>query len=149
MTVSEYIKAIETRKGANLSAVWVRQMATRKGIEDVVEKRVEIVVRGGVEYDNLSRVQERRESGELPSENSGLPWGEWVQYPFHIKHKGVDYVRMYPASGLHFIPKTTYLLNGVEVTRDTVEPMCLAKEFSRTESPECYTIKADNLVSIR
>jgi len=147
----EIIKeTIKSKKGANLSVVFDRQLKTRKGVTEAVTKVTRIVVRGGVEYDNLGIVQEKRENGELPSENAGLPWGEWVEYPLHIRHKDVDYARFYPASGIGFKPKVTYFLDGVEVSKEQIQPLCLASEFpKRDEEPLCFTIKAHNVAMIR
>lgn len=61
-------------KGANIVLEWTRSAKTRKGVTDTILKSVRMVGRVGVEYDNLRAVQEKRESGELPTENAGLPW---------------------------------------------------------------------------
>ena len=150
MEIESIKETIKTKKGANLSVVFDRQLKTRKGVMEAVTKVTRIVVRGGVEYDNLGIVQEKRENGELPSENAGLPWGEWVEYPLHIRHKDVDYARFYPASGIGFKPQVTYFLDGVEVAKEQIQPLCLASEFpKRDEDPLCFTIKAHNVAMIR
>jgi hypothetical protein len=156
MNINEVKDAIKPRKGANLAAVWNRPLKTRKGVEDVITKRVEIVVRGGISYDNREVVKESREDGTLPAENAGLPWGEWAEYPIHITHKGADYVRMYPASGVDFttnkpfVAHTEYFKNGVKVEKSDIEGVCLASEFRKEdEAPLCYTIKLENIESIR
>jgi hypothetical protein len=146
-SIKETLKA---KKGANLSVVFDRQLKTRKGVMEKVTKVTRIVARGGVEYDNLGIVQEKRDNGELPSENAGLPWGEWVEYPLHIRHKDVDYARFYPASGIGFKPQVTYYLDGLEVSKEQVQSLCLASEFpKRDEEPLCFTIKAHNVAMIR
>jgi hypothetical protein len=143
-------ETLKAKKGANLSVVFDRQLKTRKGVTEAVTKVTRIVARGGVEYDNLSVVKEKRENGELPSENAGLPWGEWVEFPLHIRHKDVDYARFYPASGIGFKPQVSYFLDGVEVSKEQVQPLCLASEFpKRDEEPLCFTIKAHNVAMIR
>ena len=149
MKIQEYINAVKNRKGANLKAIWQRPMKTRKGVLENVQKRVTAVVRGGVEYDNIGAVIEARADGDLPAVNAGLPWGEWANYPYHISHKGQDYARMYAASGIEFKPHATYLLDGIEVTREVVEPLVLASEFRKEDdAPVCFTIKCDNLIAI-
>lgn len=150
MEVQDYINIVSDKKGANLSAEWKRPMKVRKTAGEIsVEKVTKCVVRGGIDYDNIGVVKEGREDGTLPQENAGLPWGEWIAFPFHIAHKGNDYLRLYPASGIEFTPKTTYYLNGEEVGKDIVEPLCLASEFKVNEQkPLCFTIKAESLVSI-
>jgi hypothetical protein len=150
MNIEDIKNITKTRKGANLSVVIAKPLKTRKNHPDSkVTKVTQIVIRGGVQYDNLSVVQEKRENGELPAENAGLPWGEWVEYPLHISHKGTDYARFYPASGIDFAPKVTYFLNGMEVPKSEAEAICLASEFpKRDEKPLCYTIKAENVKDI-
>lgn len=150
--IKEKLKA---KKGANLSVVFDRPLKTRKGVSEKITKVTRIVARGGVDYDNLGIVQEKRENGELPSENAGLPWGEWVEFPLHIRHKDVDYARFYPASGIGFKPEVAYFIDGVEVPKTAegwiqVRSLCLASEFpKRDEAPLCFTIKANNVAMIR
>lgn len=149
MKIQDAIAQIKKHKGANCSATWIRPLKTLKGITSNVHKLTVAVVRGWVDYDNLASVQEGRANGDLPAENAGLPWGEWVEFPVHIAHKGMDYLRLYPASGLNFIPKTTYFVDGKEVSKEEARAICLASEFRVDgEVPTCFTIKADSLVSI-
>ncbi len=112
-------------------------------------------MRGGIDYDNMKVVKEGREDGSLPSENAGLPWGEWAEFPYHIAHKGQDYARFYPASGNDistgkgFVPHVEYYLNGELTTKEAVTSICLASEFpNREETPLCFTIKAENVRAI-
>jgi len=148
-------ETLSSKKGANLTASWGKTLKTRKGVEDKVEKMTKMVIRGGITYDNMGIVQEKREDGSLPSENAGLPWGEWAEFPYHITHKGTDYVRFYPASGINiatgsdFYPEVTYLLNGNPVEKTVIEALCLASEFpKREEKPLCFTVKAENVISL-
>jgi hypothetical protein len=147
-TIKEIIKG---RKGANLSAVIGKTLKTKKPhAANKVEKVTKLVIRGGVEYDNMGVVKEGRQDGTLPEQNAGLPWGEWAEYPLHITHKDTDYARFYPASGIKFTPQVQYFLNGVEVEKSVVEPLCLASEFPapKDEEPLCFTIKAENVRDI-
>jgi len=149
MKIQDIIAKVETRKGANLSATIHKTLKTLKGVEDVIEKKTNIVIRGGIDYDNIAIVQEMRESGALPDKNAGLPWGDWAQFPYHITHKGQDYARFYPASGIDFSTHVEYYRNGNVVAKDEVKELCLKSEFpEREEKPLCYTIKADNVVKI-
>lgn len=150
MKIEEFKAIVSSRKGQNLSAIFGRPMKTRKGVIGNVEKVSSVVIRGGIDYDNMNVVKEGREDGTLPAENAGLPWGEWAEFPLHIAHKGIDYARLYPASGLDFRPKVEYYLDGVLVEKSVIEPLCLASEFPKKgdEAPLCYTIKAENLRAI-
>lgn len=166
MKIEEIKNIIKSHKGQNLSVIIGKQLKTYKKVLDimsvgqneeicygsapVVEKVTSIVIRGGIEYDNQKVVIEGREDGTLPAENAGLPWGQWVEYPFHIEHKGSDYARFYAASGLSFEPKVEYYLNGKLSTKAVVEPLCLASEFRKSDEPLplCMTIKAENVKAI-
>lgn len=149
MQIGEIKDIIKSRKGSNLSVIIGKTLKTRKGVSDLVEKVTSIVIRGGIDYDNQKAVQEKRESGELPAENAGLPWGEWVEFPLHIAHKGTDYARFYPASGIDFPVKSEYYLNGELTTKEAVQSLCLASEFpQKKDEPLCYTIKAENVRAI-
>jgi hypothetical protein len=166
VNIADIKNIVKSHKGQNLSVILGKQLKTRKRILDstmigdneititgeapVVEKVTSIVIRGGVEYDNQKVVIEGRDDGTLPEENAGLPWGQWVEYPFHIEHKGSDYARFYAASGLSFEPKVEYYLNGELTTKAVVESICLASEFRKSDDPMplCMTIKADNVKAI-
>jgi hypothetical protein len=148
--IDEIKSVLKSHKGQNLRAILGKQMKTYKGVADVVEKVTSIVIRGGIEYDNQKVVVEGREDGTLPEENAGLPWGDWVEYPLHIAHKGSDYARFYMASGISFEPKVEYYLNGELTTKAAIEPLCLASEFRKSDEPAplAMTIKADNVRAI-
>lgn len=155
MKIQDIIQVVENHKGQNLNAVFGKELKTRKGVSDLVEKVTTLTIRGGIDYENTKAVQEGREDGSLPSENAGLPWGQWVQFPYHIAHKETDYCRFYPASGVdistggEFVPHVEYYLNGELTTKQVIEPLCLASEFPKhNEKPLCYTIKADNVKAI-
>jgi hypothetical protein len=149
MNIAEIKNILSTRKGSNLSAIFGKELKTRKGVTDCVEKVTSIVVRGGIEYDNQKVVIEGREDGTLPAENAGLPWGQWAEFPYHIEHKGTDYVRFYSASGIAFEPKVEYYLNGILVDKAQVQPLCLASEFpNRQDAPLAMTVKAENVKAI-
>lgn len=148
MNINIIKEIIKNRKGQNLSAVITKSLKTKKAhAGNKVEKITKLVIRGGVEYDNMGVVKEGRENGDLPEQNAGLPWGEWAEYPLHITHKGTDYARFYPASGIKFAPHVEYFLNGVQVDKATIEPLVLASEMpkAKEEEPLCFTIKADNV----
>jgi hypothetical protein len=151
MNIEIIKQVIRSRKGQNLSAVIGKSLKTKKDhAGNKVEKITKLVIRGGVDYENMGVVQEGRESGDLPSENTGLPWGEWSEFPLHITHKGSDYARFYPASGIDFTPKVEYFLNGVSVDKSVIEPLVLASELPKPndEKPLCFTIKAENVRDI-
>ena len=156
MNIDHIKQTLASKKGANLKATWGKTLKTRKDSRGFkVEKITSIIVRGGIDYENMGIVQEKREDGSLPSENAGLPWGTWAEFPLHIEHKGTDYARFYPASGVNiatgeaFFPEVTFLIDGVVSTREQAQALCLASEFpNRDEAPLCFTVKAENVLSI-
>jgi hypothetical protein len=149
MKIENIITAIEKiQSGANVPAKWGKTLKTRKGVTDKVEKVTVAHIRKGIDFSNLSSVKEGIANGER-GEVQGLPWGEWVKFPVHISHKGNDYARLYPASFTNLVPKVKYFINGHEVSKAEAQALCLASEFpSRDEKPECFTVKAENLISI-
>lgn len=154
----EIIKTkLESCKGSNLKAIWKKKLKTRKDSSAfVVEKTTKAIVRGGITYDNMKAVVEGREDGTLPSENAGLPWGEWAEFPFHITHKGTSYARLYPASGVNvstgeaFFPEVEFTIDGKPATREQARALCLASEFPKPkdEPTLCFTLKAEHIVSL-
>ena len=148
-------------KGAFRSIVWEREMKTKKAYADYnIVKRSTAVVRFGVEYDNIKAVQEKRSTGELPAQNAGLQWGEWLLYPYFIKHKGNIYLRCATSKvkrwrhNAYFICytgriKSEYFLNGRKIDKAIIENMCLASEFRQTEKLDVFTINCENIIAIR
>lgn len=130
-------------KGQFFSIVWRREMKTRKSTTSKVEKMVSGVFRAGLDYDNKASVQDKRESGELPAVNQGLPWGSWLLFPHIISHKGNLYLRIYPTNANQV--RAEYFLNGESARREEVEPLCLASEFAEREQAECITVKLSNV----
>jgi hypothetical protein len=156
MKIEEIKNTLRAHKGQNLKASWKRVLKVKKSAGNVlIEKRTTVPVRGGIDYDNIKVVKEGREDGSLPEENAGLPWGEWVEFPLHIAHKGQDYIRLYPASGVNistgkeFIPITEYFFNGVPTSKESIQEFCLASEFPKDdERPLCFTVKAESIENI-
>ena len=148
------VETLKNIKGQNVSITWKRAMKTRAGVQVVCEKETEAHIRAGIDYSKMAKVQEGIEEGTR-GEVQSLPWGNWSEFPFIITHtpKGKtetqEYVRLYPASFDNLRPHVTYFLNGKECLKADVEPYCLASEFQKDkESPDCFTIKARDLVSI-
>lgn len=143
---------IMARKGQFVSVLWFRQLKARKGMDSIVTKEVRTTVRAGLDYDKRDAVQSARETGELPAVNSGLPWGEWLVFPYVIAHRGAFYVRLYPvlrADGSPRKCKVIYRENGRICSRERAQTVCLASEFSETSAVTCYTLRLENLVRVR
>lgn len=133
--------------GAFYRVTWQRKVKTRKAFDVVIVKTVSAIVKAGIEYDNKASVIAKRENGELPNENAGLPWGAWFDYPRIIEHKGEYYLRLYPANDFGKM-KISYSLDGKPATVETVKPFCLASEFAERENVDCFTLKLENLQSL-
>lgn len=140
------------KKGQFATVSTERECKIRKGREPI-QKHSTFTIRVGVNYDNQADVQEKRENGELPSENNGLPWGEWVDgyFPYLIENKGVYYVRLTPVYGNENNKQTAqYFRNGVEITRDEAQADCLASEFPKEKTEHnAMTVKFDSIVSVK
>lgn len=139
-------KINKIQKGQFHSLLWERPCKTKKAFSNnVVVKRSSAVVRFGVEYDNINAVKEKRANGELPAQNNGLQWGQWLLYPYFIKHKDSIYLRCSTVPNTK--TKSEYFLNGVKVPFEQVENMLLASE-KNTKKAEVFTINIENILHI-
>jgi hypothetical protein len=152
MNITEIINGLSGRAGRNVHVEWARPAKKRKAYESLdIQKRVSCAVRGGLDYANLRSVREEIASGER-DEVQELPWGEWVQFPIHIAHKGKDYVRFYPPSGGFTgiqAPKVEWLMNGSPVSFAEVAPYLLASEQPDDNNPKCFNVCAEHVTVLR
>jgi hypothetical protein len=134
-------------KGQSLSLKYKRPLKTYKKLGPInLVKEVSMVCRAGCEYDNIKAVQEKRESGELPQENAGLPYGKWVVYKYLIEHNGGLQLRF---SKFGNNPaKTRYLLDGKEISEKEATLLATANEFG-PDDRETWNIKRENIVEIK
>lgn len=149
---------ILSAKGNFVKAKWKSNPKPAAQFKTVLlEKVTESVVRAGINFSNLSSVKDAIAAGER-GEVQPLPFGEWLKFPYIIKHtpKGsadeVLYVRLYPSDGINHYPKSVFYADGKEVTKEEFAQYLTpsaAKELLNPESrPECFTIKADNILGI-
>ena len=143
--VQEVIES--TPKGANIVLEWERSCSTLKGVNAVITKQVRMIGRIGIEYDNQVAVHNKRESGELPAANAGLPWGQWAIYPWLIEHNGEHYLRLYVGTSKTVHPAVTFLMDGKEVDKELVQALLLAKEKQESKG-DCFTCKLSNLTRV-
>lgn len=146
MNTSEILQNVLAKKGQFGRASWTKALKTRKGVSAKIEKQVTMSMRAGLDYDNLTAVKEKRESGELPKENAGLPWGQWVAFPYLISHKDKHYLRLYPNGNGKI--ETQYFLNGEKTTMEAIAPHVLASELPSGEKPECITVTLENITEL-
>lgn len=111
-------------------------------------KKSSFVARAGVAYDNIGNVIQARADGTLPSENAGLPWGVWKQFPYIISHNGNDYFRFSLVNDNPIVTK--YYLDGKEITKAEAKTYCIPSAFeNKTEKPVVITVKENNIEEIR
>lgn len=142
------LSRILAKRGQFTGALWTRTLKTRKGVSHVVTKETRATVRAGLDYDARAKVQDAREDGTLPATNAGLPWGEWLAFPYVITHKGNHYVRLYPVEGR--APRVVYRIDGKLASKLDAMELCLASEFSSVRADiGCFTLGLANLRRIR
>ena len=139
-----------TKSGQFVSIHTKRPVKTKKAFSSIqLEKEASFVVRIGVNYDNIKTVQEKRDRGELPPENAGLkPNFKWVKFPVLMQNEknGEFYIRC--TKGANTKPKSKFLLNGIEVDKNSIAEYCLAQELKSNEA-EVFDIKVSNIIEIK
>ena len=133
-------------RGQLASLRTVRPIKVRKGRAEILKDST-FTCRVGVNYDNIAVVKEGREDGSLPAENAGLPWGEWLVFPYVIAHKGNHYFRCTAVHNDNAIPRVIYSRNGVEITKAEAMVDGLASEFYEKEG-EVFTVKVESITEI-
>lgn len=151
LTANEVIARILNSKGSFVKAYWKsspKPAAAHKAV--LLEKVTGAVVRAGIDFSNLSSVQEAIESGER-NEVQSLPWGQWKMFPYVIEHKDTDYIRLYPSLSATHIPSTTYYVNGDIAKKEEFASYLTESERKKLlnpdeNRPECFTVKAENIL---
>lgn len=144
-TLPTRVQSLLDMKGTIATLKTVRTMKVRKGRAEIL-KQSTFQCRLGVNYDNIAAVKEKREDGILPAENAGLPWGEWIQFPHLIGHKGNHYMRCTTVNS-GFIPKVCFYQNGQEITKEQAQADCLASEFAEKDN-DVFTIKVESIIEV-
>lgn len=139
------IENIIMKNGQIATITTKRAMKVKKG-QPMVEKESTFQCRLGINYDNLSSVIVKRESGELPEENQGLKYGKWFKFPFLIEFK--EELQLRCNSFKSSVPKeTVYSINGVEISKDLAQQYCLASEF-KSKVGDVFNIKLSSIVRL-
>ena len=141
---------VENYNGGTFITIEIeREVKTLKSFDGKITKKSKYKnARLGMAYDNLKQTIELRESGELPKENAGLPWGKWKTFPYVLEHKGKEYLRVY--SDFNKI-ESTYFLNGNEVKKSDILQYLLSSEKSdkKPENPLLtMSIKSENVLNV-
>ena len=94
----------------------------------------------------MFQTKRKRREGELPRENQGLPWGEWMEYPYLIRHKGKHYLRLYVDRSAI---RTNWYLNGEKIPKNEILDVLLSSEKSNKESTDRYLTLTVNIQSLK
>jgi len=150
-TLPKKVRALLEMRGQMCSITYARECKMRKG-EAMIYKYSDMIVRVGIEYDNIKAVKEKRESGELPALNQGLSWGSYVPglYPFIITHKDNLYFRFFTVpNNPTVIRNVSYMRDGKEITKEEAQVACLASEFAERETTlETFCCKLEGILLI-
>lgn len=150
------VKALDSIPAGRLIQItWRRPLKTLKAhSNEMIEKIVRGTVRVGVDYENMASTKEGRATGDLPSKNEGLPWGEWHAFPRYIKNtkKGsteeVVYARLTLMPGTEM--ESSYSRNGFPATLEEVKGFCQASEFRKPdEEITVLTLNVDSIIRVK
>lgn len=145
---SMMLEFLMSRKGQIVTVKTERPVKMKKG-QPVVIKTSEFQCRVGVNYDNVAVVKEARENGDLPAENAGLPWGEWIEFPYTIGHKGETYIRCTMANSKFRREPVFTLIDGTVIEKAKVKLGALASEFKEGAEKIVFNIKLSSLLDVK
>jgi hypothetical protein len=147
--MSNFLETLMSRKGQIVTVKTIRAVKMRKG-QPAVNKASEFQCRVGVTYDNIQAVQDGRADGTLPAENAGLPWGEWIEFPYTIGHKGETYVRCTLLKNNFRRAPVFTLMDGTEIAKADVMPLALASEFKEKDADSVvFNIKLSSILDVK
>lgn len=149
-TIRETI--MKKQPGTFTSILWERPLpllakVKKAAPQTIITKRVRATVRLGVSYDNMASVQIKRATGELPAVNAGLQWGEWLEYPNFIQHKGSVYLQCAEAPGSAMTVE--YFINGRKATKESVAALCPKSVFTDHGKLDKFTINLDHILMLK
>jgi len=148
-TTNALLQTFLAKKGQFGRATWQRDVKLLKNATCKVVKQTTMTIQAGVDYNNLKKVQMKREMDELPSTPQPLPWGEWALFPYLITHKGETYLRLYPTPNSSI--KTIYFKDGEPCEYSDVVHMFLASEKHKGNDsgmPDCITVNLTNMIHL-
>jgi len=131
------------KKGTFITIETKRDAKVKKSCDVKIEKiSIYKNARLGISYDNISQTQEKRQIGEAPKTNAGLPWGEWKIDGYVITHKGNDYLRIYADRDLI---ETTWLVNGIETSKEEISKHLLSSEINSNIKDKYLTLTINQI----
>lgn len=97
-----------------------------------------------VTYTNVAKLE--NSNGEKPLlQSEKLPWGEWLDNRYFIKHQGKIYLRVTGVPGTR--RKAAYFIDGKPATKDQVMQLCPKSEF-KSPYTDIFTIGIDKIRKI-
>jgi len=145
--LQQHLTQLMSLRGQIATVKTQRRMKTRKEQPEII-KHSEFQCLVGVDYETLQSVIDGRADGTKPATNQGLPWGEWVAFPYVIEHKGEFYFRCTRAdTGFYVTPR--YTIGGVDITREEAQAKCLASEFRDGDESEVFNIRVSSIVDVQ
>lgn len=119
-----------THRGSIHTITYVKELKTRKGVEDTIMKVTTLQGRFGVEYDNIKSVKEARATGAAPASNGGLVGNMvWDDHRYILKNENTGKYQLRVTKCNRWPSKVVYLKNGVPVNKDDIKDLCLKSEF--------------------
>jgi hypothetical protein len=148
ITTSALAELLDAKKSCEFATVWTETksdlLKTGNPHKDAV-KRSHMLVNIGFSYSNAVNNQREREALEADFIAQPRKWGKRKSLKL-VEHNGNTYVTM-KAEKHH---KTAYYSNGVELTKEQVEPFKSAKSKSSTQGVEKEVEPRDfNISSIK
>lgn len=150
-TVKKIVK--NTQRGSIHTITYKKELKTRKGVEDTIEKVTTLQGRFGVEYDNIKSVQKAREDGQAPATNGGLVGAiVWDDHRYILKNENTGKYQLRVTKCNRWPSKVTYLKNGVAVDKEDIKALCLKSEFpdyNNSKSTPIFNIGVEKILKIK
>ena len=144
---------IEKLNGGKIRTVTMKRMLPIKTTvlkagnnPGIIEKQSTLQVRGGVEYENLSKVKAKRDAGiERTDKPSPYKLADGFERTI-LEHKGTgqQYAALAPLNNGY--GSTQYLLNGQPVELEAIKPFIYAQ--SKSKGGDWVVVKTDTIKEI-
>lgn len=151
MEYAQLIRKVFRKNAGTFAGVkWGRELKTLKSAGEVTVVKVsDAQIQIGVSYANAAK------RGRIPGREADMPvqerkWGTYIEgmYPYFVEHKGQKYMNLYLKDPTKI--ESHYFLNGKEVDKSVVKPLCLKSEFPESgELPKFITVKIENIMELR
>jgi hypothetical protein len=148
--MSRFISSIKSiRKGTLMVLGYKKPLTMRAAFRSQPLYRVwRGTVRPGCNYDELGVVKEMREDGRLPEENAGLPYGEWDEFPYTIKHNGKIQYR-FTRTGGRTLSSVIVDAEGNAVDIELAKTMAVKSEFDKpAKPPTVMNVREENITEL-